>query len=132
MARFGSTRSIHVQSDPKINGRPSRVPRARAGGSLVAFAASAVLLLLLLIFILQNDQRTNVHFLGAQGQLPVGVALLLAAVFGVLLVTIHATLRRIQLRLSTRRNRTPHTTASTRPGLVDTDLDAHVPERQQP
>jgi uncharacterized integral membrane protein len=132
MARFGSTRTINMQSDPEVNSRPSRVPRARAGGSLVAFAASAVLLLLLLIFILQNDQRTNVHFLGAQGQLPVGVALLLAAVSGVLLVTVYATSRRIQLRLSTRRKRTPYTTASTRPGPVDTELDADGPERHQP
>lgn len=46
-----------------------------------------------------------------------GVALLLAAVFGVLLVTMHATMRRIiQVRLLTRRQGTPCTTATvTRP-----------------
>jgi uncharacterized integral membrane protein len=64
----------------------------------VALAASALVLLLLLIFILQNGQRSDVHFLGAHGQLPMGVALLLAAVFGVLLVTVPATVRILQLR----------------------------------
>ncbi len=108
MTRFtGSARSTIVQSGPEINDRSRPVPRVRAEGSLVAFTASAVVLLLLLMFILQNGQRTDVHFFGAQGQLPMGVALLLAAVFGVLLVTIQATMRRIiQLRPSPRRHRT--------------------------
>ncbi|MEU5562116.1 LapA family protein [Micromonospora musae] len=130
MARFGSARFTNVQSGPEINDRPSPLPRARAGGSLVAFAASAVLLLLLLIFILQNDQRANVHFLGAQGQLPVGVALLLAAVFGVLLVTTHGITRRIQLRLSTRRNHPPNTTARPDPGHPGPRAEA--PEGRNP
>lgn len=129
MARFGSARSTTVQSGPEINDRSRPVPRSRAEGPLVAFAASAVLLLLLLIFILQNGQRTDVHFFGAQGQLPVGVALLLAAVFGVLLVAMHAIMRRvIQLRLFSRRHRTPYTTAIARPDPVDADPGADVPE----
>ncbi|WP_433688348.1 lipopolysaccharide assembly protein LapA domain-containing protein [Micromonospora carbonacea] len=129
MTRFtGSARSNNVQSGPQINDRPRPVPRVRAGGSLVAFAASAVVLLLLLIFILQNGQRTEVHFFGAQGQLPMGIALLLAAVFGVLLVTVQATMRRIiQLRLSTRRRRTTSYT-TTRPDLAGTDPGTDVPE----
>lgn len=134
MTRFtGSARSLNVQSDREINGRPRPVPRTRAGGSLVSFAASAVVLLLLLIFILQNGQRTDVYFFGAQGQLPMGVALLLAAVFGVLLVTMHATMRRIiQLRLWTRRRRTPDTATITRPDPADTDPGADVPEGRNP
>jgi uncharacterized integral membrane protein len=129
MSRFtGSARSTNVQSGPQINDRPRPVPRVRAGGSLVAFAASAVVLLLLLIFILQNGQRTEVHFFGAQGQLPMGVALLLAAVFGVLLVTVQATMRRIiQLRLFTRRRRTTSYT-TTRPDPAGTDPGTDVRE----
>ncbi|MEV0810599.1 LapA family protein [Micromonospora sp. NPDC050200] len=129
MARFGSASSTNIQSGPEINDRPRPVPPFRTAGSLVAFTAPAVVLLLLLIFILQNGQRTDVHFFGAQGQLPMGVALLLAAVFGVLLVTIQATMRRIiQLRLSTRRHRTPYTTTITRPDPAGTDLGADVPK----
>ncbi|WP_328851299.1 LapA family protein [Micromonospora globbae] len=126
----GSAHPTNMQSAPKINDRSRPVPRVRAGGSLVAFTASAVVLLLLLIFILQNGQRTDVHFFGAQGQLPMGVALLLAAVFGVLLVTIQATMRRIiQLRPLTRRHRTAvYTTTITRPDPAGTDPGADVPE----
>lgn len=117
MTRFAdSTRSATVRSTPEINNRPRPVPRVRAAGSLVAITAFAVVLLLLLIFILQNGQRTTVHFFGANGELPMGVALLLAAVFGVLLVTVQTTTRRvIQLRLATRRRRTTPDPAGTGP-----------------
>lgn len=63
---------------------------------LVTFA---LVLLFLLIFILQNGQRSDVYFLGAHGHLPMGVALLLAAVFGVLLVALPTLVRITQLRL---------------------------------
>ena len=60
----------------------------------------------LLIFILQNGQRSDVSFLGAHGNLPMGVALLLAAVFGVLLGALPGTARVIQLRMLDRRRGT--------------------------
>jgi uncharacterized integral membrane protein len=67
-----------------------------------------------LIFILQNGQRSDVYFLGAHARLPMGVALLLSAIFGVLLVTLPAAIRIVQLRLLASRRRdeitaTPHT-----------------------
>jgi uncharacterized integral membrane protein len=74
---------------------------------LVAFA---LVLLLLLIFILQNGQRSDVYLLGAHGHLPMAVALLLAAVFGVLLVALPATVRILQLRLTATRARKNATT----------------------
>jgi uncharacterized integral membrane protein len=64
----------------------------------VGAVASAVVLLLLLIFVLQNGQSVDVSFLGAHGRLPMGVALLLAAVVGVLVVALPGTARIIQLR----------------------------------
>lgn len=67
--------------------------------------AFAVVLLLLLIFILQNGQRSDVYFLGAHGHLPMGIALLLAAVFGVLLVALPTAVRILQLRLMAARHR---------------------------
>ncbi|MEU8296421.1 LapA family protein [Micromonospora sp. NPDC048909] len=63
----------------------------------------AVVLLLLLIFVLQNGQRAEVTFLGAHVALPIGVALLLAAVAGVLLVALPGTARIVQLRMRHRR-----------------------------
>ncbi|WP_446210379.1 lipopolysaccharide assembly protein LapA domain-containing protein [Micromonospora sp. IBSANI012] len=72
------------------------------GGLWVAAVLFAFVLLLLLIFVLQNGQRAEVSFLGAHGHLPVGVALLLAAVFGILLVALPGTARIVQLRMPQR------------------------------
>src|SRR6266480_452103 len=84
-------------------GARGRVPRSRMGGVWVALVVAAVVFLLLLIFILQNGQRAQVSFLGAHGHLPMGVALLFAAVFGVLLVALPGTARIVQLRMLGRR-----------------------------
>jgi uncharacterized integral membrane protein len=73
------------------------------GNAWVVLLTAAFVLLLLLIFILQNGQRADVSFFGAHGHLPMGVALLLAAVFGVLLVALPGTVRIIQLRMLGRR-----------------------------
>jgi uncharacterized integral membrane protein len=81
------------------------VRRTRIGGLWVASSLFALVLLLLLIFILENGQRADIAFFGAHGHLPLGVALLLAAVLGVLLVVIPGTGRIVQLRILARRHR---------------------------
>ena len=68
-------------------------------------AAFAVVLVLLLIFVLQNSRMVQISYLGAHGHLPLGVALLLAAVLGILLVVIPGTARIIQLRFTAGRHR---------------------------
>ncbi|MEU4569253.1 lipopolysaccharide assembly protein LapA domain-containing protein [Micromonospora sp. NPDC023956] len=85
-----------------LSGRPE-AKRSRLGGLWVAAVLFAFVLLLLLIFVLQNGQRASVSFLGAHGHLPLGVALLLAAVFGILLVALPGTARIVQLRMLNRR-----------------------------
>ena len=70
-----------------------------------AAASFAVVLVLLLIFILQNSRKVQISYLGAHGHLPLGVALLFAAVLGILLVAIPGTARIIQLRITARRHR---------------------------
>ncbi len=72
---------------------------------LFGLTLAAVVLLLLLVFILENGQRASISYFGAHGHLPLGVALLLAAVAGVLLVSIPGTVRIIQLRRTARRHR---------------------------
>jgi lipopolysaccharide assembly protein A len=94
------------QPDGHRPGTGGPVPRSRMGGVWVALVVAAFVFLLLLIFILQNGQRAEVSFLGAHGHLPMGVALLLAAVFGVLLVALPGTARIIQLRMLGRRRGT--------------------------
>ena len=91
------------QRDVRGPGARGRVPRSRMGGVWVALVVAAVVFLFLLIFILQNGQRAQVSFLGAHGHLPMGVALLLAAVFGALLVALPGTARIIQPRVAGRR-----------------------------
>ncbi len=81
------------------------VKRTRLGGVWLASASFAVVLLLLLIFILENGKGVDVAYFGAHGHLPLGVALLLAAVLGILMVVIPGTARIVQLRMTARRHR---------------------------
>jgi uncharacterized integral membrane protein len=68
----------------------------------VASALCTVLLLLLLVFILEDSQRVDISDFGAHGHLPPGVALLLAAVLGMLLAVIEALRRRMRQRNAAR------------------------------
>ena len=81
------------------------VRRTRAGGLWVGLALAAIVLLLLLVFILENQQSASIGYFGAHGRLPLGVALLLAAVAGALLVVIPGSARIMQLRATARRHR---------------------------
>jgi uncharacterized integral membrane protein len=80
------------------------VRRSRLGGVWVAATLFAVVLLLLLVFILENSHQVDIAYFGAHGHLPLGVALLLAAVLGILLVVIPGAGRIIQLRRTARRH----------------------------
>ena len=82
-----------------------RIKRTRTSGIWVAVGFFGVVLLLLLIFILQNGTQVSVSYLGMHGHLPLGVALLLAAVSGVLLVVLAGAARISQLRATARRHR---------------------------
>jgi uncharacterized integral membrane protein len=64
-----------------------------------------VILVLLLIFILQNGYTVEISYFGAHGHLPLGVALLLAAVSGILLVSLAGSARIMQLRATARKHR---------------------------
>jgi putative membrane protein len=64
-----------------------------------------ILLVAILVFILQNGQRVRVRFLVANGTLPLGVALLFAALLGALLVLVAGAARVLQLRVVARRHR---------------------------
>ena len=72
--------------------------RTRISGVWVAVVIVAVVLVLLLVFILQNTRSVKVSYFTANGTMPLGVALLLAAVGGVLVAGVVASLRIWQLR----------------------------------
>jgi lipopolysaccharide assembly protein A len=82
-----------------------KVQRTRTSGVWVSVAFFAIVLLLLLIFILENGKTVDIAYFGAHGHLPLGVALLLAAVCGVLLVVLAGAARISQLRATARRHR---------------------------
>src|SRR5690349_11997044 len=73
-------------------------PRTRAGALWAGIVVSAVVLVLLLIFIVQNGDPVEIAFLGWAATLPTGVALLAAAVAGILVVAVPGVARIIQLR----------------------------------
>ena len=81
------------------------VPATRAGAAFKMLIAGAIVLILLLVFILENTQRVRIAYFGAGFHLPLGVALLLAAIGGALLTGIVAAARIMQLRRHVRRHR---------------------------
>ena len=82
---------------------PVRIKRTRISGLWVGVTVAAVILLLLLVFIVQNNSYVTIYFFGWGGTIPLGVALLLGAICGVLLVAIPGYGRIIQLRRSFRK-----------------------------
>jgi uncharacterized integral membrane protein len=105
------TQTPYEPGQVPVEPQSNRRRRVRGGatpswvGSLwVASVLFAIVLLLLLIFVLQNGQSAKISFTGAHGNVPQGVALLLAAVFGILLVALPGTARIVQLRIRDRRH----------------------------
>ena len=76
----------------------------RAGALWTALALGFVVLILLLVFIMQNTDTTTIHMFGWAWQVPVGVALLLAAIAGGLLTFLVGTVRIMQLRRAAKKN----------------------------
>ncbi|MBE1462680.1 LapA family protein [Kibdelosporangium phytohabitans] len=75
----------------------------RTSGTWIAVIVAAIVLVFLLIFILANLTPVTVTFLGMSGELPLGVALLFAAISGALLVALVGAARILQLRRRVRR-----------------------------
>ena len=83
--------------------RPTRRTPTRTSGMWTGAVAGTILALLLLIFILENTQSVKVSFFGADGHVALGVALLLSAVAGALIVALIGAARMAQLRVRARR-----------------------------
>lgn len=78
----------------------------RAGALWSSLIGGFLILILLLIFIAQNTAPTPFTFLGWHWTLPLGVAILFAAVVGGLITVAVGTARIIQLRHAARKNLT--------------------------
>lgn len=91
-----------AQDVPEQTPVPEPAPqrRTRISGIWVAIGCFAVIIVFLLVFILQNDQRVDISYLGFHARMPLGVGLLFAAIVGVLLTVLAGTARILQLRRS--------------------------------
>jgi uncharacterized integral membrane protein len=81
-----------------------RVKRTKVSGVWIGLIAAAIVLILLIIFIAQNLNRVGLHVLGFYGKVSFGLALLVAAICGVLIAAVPGTVRILQLRKALRRN----------------------------
>lgn len=98
-------------SEPPIEGSaaeapaPAGSPLTRAGAAWVATALVLVLLTVIIVFILQNQTSVELTILGLDVDLPLGVAMLIAAVLGGVLVGLTGGVRVVQLRREARQTR---------------------------
>ena len=81
----------------------SRPRHSRTGAAWVAVVIAAIVLIFFLIFILQNSEPVEVQYLGWQGTLSLGVAMMFAALAGALTVGLLGTVRILQLRARAKR-----------------------------
>ncbi|HJB10388.1 MAG TPA: DUF1049 domain-containing protein [Candidatus Brachybacterium merdavium] len=86
---------------------PEAEPRSggRTAGLWISLILGAIVLILLLIFIIQNNVPTRFEYFTAQFQLPLGVAMLLAAIAGALVMALVGSVRMVQMSWTIRRMR---------------------------
>lgn len=93
---------------PKPGAKPAQPEPAiaftRAGALWSSLIAGFLILILLLVFITQNTESTAFTFLGWHWHLPLGVAILLAAVVGGLITVAVGTARILQLRRAAKKH----------------------------
>jgi uncharacterized integral membrane protein len=105
----GSSAEAPTEVGPRTSAeRGTRTRTSTVWTAVVVLVASLVLVL---VFVLQNLQAVAVSFLVFHGQLPLGVALLVAATLGGVIVLAAGAARVVQLRRTRRRTEHPRTQA---------------------
>jgi uncharacterized integral membrane protein len=85
---------------------PRGVRHTRISGTWTAVAVIAIMGVALIAFLVQNTRSVQIQFFGADGHIPVAIALLAAALIGALLVLGVGIARTTQLRIAARRQST--------------------------
>ncbi|SFS97717.1 LapA family protein [Saccharopolyspora flava] len=93
------------KSEPTSGKHELASSQSRTGLLWTALAVAGVVLVFLLIFVAQNFVSVTVHFLGLEFSLPLGLALLFAAIIGGVLVWLAGTARMIQMRRAAKKAR---------------------------
>ncbi|MGC2655199.1 MAG: lipopolysaccharide assembly protein LapA domain-containing protein [Mycobacterium sp.] len=83
---------------------PESARFTRAGAVWSALTVGFLILIVLLVFISQNTTSPQFAFLGWRWSMPLGVAILLAAVFGGLITVLAGTARIFQLRRAAKKD----------------------------
>ncbi|GAA3299077.1 DUF1049 domain-containing protein [Dactylosporangium vinaceum] len=89
-------------TDPAGKPRGDRDPRTRTGTTWFGICVAAVLLVVLIVFMLQNTGSVEVTFLGMHGNLPLAMALLVAAVGAAIVTMAIGAARIVQIRRQSR------------------------------
>jgi uncharacterized integral membrane protein len=89
---------------PKAPPPEDAVKFTRAAALWSSLIVGFLILIVLLTFIAQNTESATFHFLGWDWSLPLGVAILLAAVLGGLITVLAGAARIVQLRRAARKN----------------------------
>ncbi len=87
---------------------PADVPTSSGGKTAttwIALILGAIVLVLLLIFVIQNNVSARFQYFGAEFDLPLGVAMLLAAIAGALVMALVGSVRMIQMGWTIRKLR---------------------------
>lgn|SRR5262245_22187626 len=95
MTRRGGSRQ---DADYQAPAEPRAADRTRADVLWTAVTVGVIALALILIFVVQNHTEVRIHFLTMDFSMPLGVALLVAALLGALLMLAIGTVRIMQLR----------------------------------
>ncbi|GAA1484250.1 LapA family protein [Brachybacterium fresconis] len=77
----------------------------RTAGIWISLILGAIVLVLLLIFVIQNSDTASFEYFGASFDLPLGVAMLLAAIAGALVMALVGSVRMIQMSWTIRKMR---------------------------
>ncbi|WP_058235865.1 LapA family protein [Devriesea agamarum] len=91
---------------PKVKASPESADHQGGGKTAavwISLIIGAVILVLLLVFIIQNSASTQFTYFSAQFSLPLGVAMLLAAIAGALVMALVGSVRMLQMAMRIRR-----------------------------
>ncbi|MGO1408924.1 MAG: lipopolysaccharide assembly protein LapA domain-containing protein [Brachybacterium sp.] len=96
------------ETQPVQKTQPVEEPMAGGGktaGMWIGLILGAIILVLLLIFVIQNNITAGFQYFGAEFDLPLGVAMLLAAIAGALVMALVGSVRMIQMSWTIRKLR---------------------------
>ena len=97
--RPAAQRPEKAPTEPAVSGG------GRTAGIWISLILGAIVLVMLLIFVIQNSETARFEYFGATFDLPLGVAMLLAAIAGALVMALVGSVRMIQMSWTIRKLR---------------------------